>query len=254
MSLTLTVLGSGSCELRAERSSPSYLLEGGGTSLMLDLGQGAWRRLLEAGRRPHELNGVFLSHHHLDHSADLLPLLFALNYDPVMHERARLTLWGHELVGGMLAGLEGVFGGWVRPGEERLRFVPVGPGGSARAGEMELSFAAASHIDSSLALRVRCGGADLVYLGDSEASPELADFVAGAGLVVAHCAAPDQRPKKGHITPSAAGELSQRAGAGGLLLSHLYREVDPEDAVRAASAAFSGPVRAASDLMQISLA
>lgn len=247
------MLGSGSCELRAERSSPSYLLQGGGAGLMLDLGQGAWRRLTEAGHRPHELTGVFLSHHHLDHLSDLLPLLFALNYDPVMHERARLTLWGHPQIGEVLAGLAGVFGDWVRPGEERLRFDPAIPGEPARAGDMALTFAPAHHIGSSLALRASCAGESLVYLGDSEAGPGLAEFAAGAGLLIAHTAAPDQRPKKGHLTPTAAGELAQAAGAGGLLLSHLYREVDPHEAQAAAAAAFSGPVWAARDLMRIRL-
>ena len=77
--MRLTVLGSGSCELRQDRSSPAYLVQAEDSALMLDLGQGAWRRLLEQGVEPAYLQGLLLSHHHLDHMSDLLPLLFALN-------------------------------------------------------------------------------------------------------------------------------------------------------------------------------
>jgi ribonuclease BN (tRNA processing enzyme) len=45
--MRLAVLGSGSCELRQARSSPAYLLQAGDSAVMLDLGQGAWRRLLD---------------------------------------------------------------------------------------------------------------------------------------------------------------------------------------------------------------
>ena len=72
--MKFTVLGSGSCELDLRRSSPAHLVEAGETALLLDLGQGAMRRLMEYGFDPADLNGVLLSHHHLDHMADLLPL------------------------------------------------------------------------------------------------------------------------------------------------------------------------------------
>ena len=64
--MQLTVLGSGSCELKAERSSSSYLFQAGDACFLLDLGQGAWRRLLDSGVPASAVNGVLISHHHLD--------------------------------------------------------------------------------------------------------------------------------------------------------------------------------------------
>ncbi|MCA1989723.1 MAG: MBL fold metallo-hydrolase, partial [Desulfarculus sp.] len=94
--MLLMVLGSGSCELRADRSSPAYFLRAGGFDLLLDLGAGAWRRLTEAGGDPSRVGAVALSHAHPDHLADLIPLLFALNYDPELSQRASLDLLGHR--------------------------------------------------------------------------------------------------------------------------------------------------------------
>lgn len=251
--MRLTVLGSGSCELRQARSSPAYLVQAGASAIMLDLGQGAWRRLLEQGVEPASLRGVLLSHHHLDHMSDLLPLLFALNYDPVMNEHARLTLLGHSGLARVLEGLAGVFGDWVSPSERNLQTVWLEPGGQAQLAGIAISAAAASHMETSLAYRLEYEGLSLVYLGDSEYDAALADFARGADLLVAHCAATDANPKPGHMGPSQAGRLAAEAEAKALLLSHFYREVDPLKAVTAAGKEFNGRLFAAEDGLSLDL-
>ncbi len=245
--LTLTVLGSGSCELRAERSSPAYLVTAGQTKLMLDLGQGAWRRLLEEGHRPEQVRAVLISHHHLDHLSDLLPLMFALKHDPLLREKAALRLVGHARLEPVLAGLSGVFGSWVQPPPERLALELLEPGQGLSLAGLTITTAPARHLETSLAYRLEYAGGSLVYLGDSEATAELAALARGADLLVAHCAATDQNPKPGHLHPRAAGRLAGEAGVKTLLLSHLYREVDPEQAVASAGREFEGRVLAARD-------
>jgi ribonuclease Z len=251
--MRLTVLGSGSCELRQARSSPAYLVQAGDNAVMLDLGQGAWRRLLDMGMEPALLRGVLLSHHHLDHMSDLLPLLFALNYDPVMNQKARLTLLSHGGLAWVLEGLAGVFGDWVRPPERNLQTVWLEPGDMAQLGEISIRASAASHMETSLAYRLEYEGLCLVYLGDSEYDPALADFARGADLMVAHSAATDTNPKPGHMGPSQAGRLAAEAEAKALLLSHFYREVDPLKAVSAAGKEFNGKVFAAEDGLSLDL-
>jgi len=251
--MRLTVLGSGSCELRRARSSPAYLLQAGPSNLMLDLGQGAWRRALEQGVGPVSVEGVLLSHHHPDHISDLLPLLFALNYDPLMNEQARITLVGHVGLAKVLEGLAGVFGDWVRPPERNLKTIWLEPGGKARLGQVELSAASAKHMETSLAYRLEYEGLSLVYLGDSEYDPALTAFARDAELLIAHCAAMDTKPKPGHIGPTEAGRLAAEAGVKSLLLSHFYREVDPLKAVSAAGKQFNGRVFAAEDGLKLDL-
>lgn len=247
----LTVLGSGSCELRRERSSPAYLLEAKGFSLLLDLGQGALRRLLDTGRDPAALGAVLLSHHHPDHLGDLIPLLFALNHDPHMRDTARLGLLAHAGLAPILAGLQGLFGAWLSPPPERLAPTWLQPGQETTLGPWLVRAAAAGHTPFSLAYRLECTGASLVYLGDSPASPDLAPFCQDTGLLIVHCAGSDHDPKPGHASPRQAGGLAARAGAKALLLSHFYGDVDPEAAVASARALFSGPVWAARDFLAL---
>ena len=247
--MRLTVLGSGTCELKAERSSPAYLVEAGGTSVLLDLGQGALRRLMETGVDPVDVDAVLLSHHHLDHFADVLPLLFALNYDPTMSAEARVTIVGDRSLEEVFAGLGEAFGEWVQPSPQVLTRRLVVPGDVLSLGELDVRCERAAHMGSSLAYRLERQGVGLVYLGDSTATEDLVTFAAGADLLVCHTvgSADDRTPN--HISPSDAGVLARDAGVGALLLSHLYRSQDLEKSVAEAGRAFDGRVIVAEDLM-----
>lgn len=245
--LRLTVLGSGTCELRPEASSPAHLVSCGHTHLLMDLGQGALSSLMRTGLAPAQLDAVLITHHHPDHLADLIPLLFALNYDPGLRTAADLTIHAHQDMAPVLAGLSQSFGHWLTPQHPNARFNWLQPGDSFALGPVIVRTAVAEHIATSLAYRLETSGASLAYLGDSQATDELASFCQGVDLLLVNCAATDQNPKPGHLGPTAAGRLAADAHAGALVLSHLYSYVDSSAACRTARSAFGGPVWLAAD-------
>lgn len=252
--MRITVLGSGTCELRPERSSPAYWLQAGGLGIMLDLGQGAWRRLLDSGHQAAEVDAVIISHPHPDHMADLIPLLFALKYDPELAARARISLLAHTGLAPLLTALNQAWSNWLDPPPEVLTRRWLEPGDRTQLGEVSIATTAAVHHPHSLAWRLEADGRSLVYLGDSEADQELARFAQGADLLICHCAGTDQEPKAGHLHPAACGRLAAEAQAGALLLSHFYRVVDPEQAAASAAKRFSGKIWAAFDGLHLELA
>ena len=212
--MRITVLGSGTCELRPERSSPAYWLQAGGLGIMLDLGQGAWKRLLDSGRQAAEVDAVIISHPHPDHMADLIPLLFALKYDPELAARARISLLAHTGLEPLLTALNQAWSNWLT---RRRRCSPgVGwtPGDRTQLGEMSIATTAAVHHPHSLAWRLEADGRSLVYLGDSEADQELARFAQGADLLICHCAGTDQEPKRATCTPPPAADWPPRPRRG----------------------------------------
>ncbi len=251
--MILTVLGSGSCELRRGRSSPAYHLQAGPHGILIDLGQGALRGMLQAGHDPADVDAILLSHQHPDHLADMVPFLFALNYAPNMAAKTGLQLIAHPDVLNVLQKIEDVFGHWLTPSPEVLHETAARHGGIYSVGGVTIRAAKAAHLPGSLAFRLEYGGRSLVYLGDSQATPELVELSRDADLLIANCAATDQAPKPGHLGPTASGSLAARAGVKALLLSHLYSVVDPDAAAEAASAVFRGPVWAAADLMRLDL-
>ncbi|WP_449247056.1 MBL fold metallo-hydrolase [Desulfarculus baarsii] len=251
--MALTVLGSGCAELNPARSAPAYLLQLGPHALLLDLGQGAWRGLAATGVDAQQITAVLLSHQHPDHLADLLPLLFALNYDPRLKAGARITLVGHPGLADVLAGLEAVFGHWLAWGPPTLLARWLEPGQGLELAGARLSTAKSAHTAMSLAYRLDWAGRGLVYLGDCQASAALVELARDAALLVAHCAGTETNPKPGHMPPEACGELAAAAGVKSLLLSHFRAEDDPEAARAAAGRLFGGPIWAAHDLMRLAV-
>ena len=75
--MRLTILGSGTIGLHPDRGPSCHLLEtAAGERVLLDSGPGCLQRLLDLKLRPAQLDAVIHSHLHLDHIADLFPLLF----------------------------------------------------------------------------------------------------------------------------------------------------------------------------------
>jgi ribonuclease BN (tRNA processing enzyme) len=75
--MRLTFLGTGSAMPTGERHQTGLLLESGADRLLVDCGSGVLHRL--AGTEPgyEGVGAVLLTHHHLDHVSDLMPLLKA---------------------------------------------------------------------------------------------------------------------------------------------------------------------------------
>ncbi|MEH0166794.1 MBL fold metallo-hydrolase [Paucibacter sp. JuS9] len=72
----LVLLGTGSGPIpRKERSQPANLLVVGGRPYLIDAGNGVARQLVQAGFVPADVRNVFITHHHIDHNADIGALM-----------------------------------------------------------------------------------------------------------------------------------------------------------------------------------
>ena len=87
--ITVTILGSGTCVPSLERSSCSVMIAVGDARLLFDSGPGTMRRLLKANTTIFEVDYIFYSHFHPDHSAELVPFIFSTKY-PDMEQRQSL--------------------------------------------------------------------------------------------------------------------------------------------------------------------
>ena len=74
---SLTLLGTGTCQIEHNRRASSVLIELEGLPVLFDCGHGVVQRLLEVGIRHRDVEHVVLSHFHPDHVSDLVPLLQA---------------------------------------------------------------------------------------------------------------------------------------------------------------------------------
>jgi ribonuclease BN (tRNA processing enzyme) len=214
------------------------------------------RRLLESDTTIFDLTFIFYSHFHPDHTAELVPLLFATKYPDGGRRQKPLTIVAGRGFADFFAGLKAVYGSWIdlAPGLLEILELDNISGDSRRFEDFTVDTAPVEHNEESIAYRITSdGGHSIVYSGDTDYSESLIDLAKSADLLICESAMPDSMQVKGHLTPSLAGEIAARAGVGKLMLTHFYPECDQVDIEQECRKAYSGPLILAEDLLQINI-
>ena len=246
----VTILGSGTAIPSLRRGSPGLLVEVAGQSLLFDGGAGTLPRLLKAGVTVLELDRVFYTHLHPDHTGDLVPLLFALR-NPAWQRTKPLYLTGPRGFGAYYESLVGVYGDWIAAKNyelvlhETLKETTEGEGFRVIPREVV-------HLQHSLCYRVEAAdGKSLVFSGDTTYCDAIIDAARGADLLVLECSAPDEQPMKNHLTPTEAGQIAALSGCRRLALTHFYPICDEYDIITPCRKVFDGELILAEDMMRL---
>ncbi|MFB7450864.1 MBL fold metallo-hydrolase [Streptomyces sp. NPDC056194] len=235
--LRITVLGSATPFPRPGNACSGYLVEGGGVRVWVDAGTGTLaelQRYVSLG----EVDAVWISHLHADHSADLLTAYYALLYAG-LDLPLPVPLFGPPGIADRLAGF--LTNGPDRsPVEKAFAVQELHDGHLARVGGLTLRARAVEHGGlPAFALRVEdAEGRSLVYSGDCEPCPSLVELALDCDLFV--CEADGLVP--GHHSAAQAGGSAAAARAGRLVLTHVGPGTSPADAVALAAAEYPGDV------------
>ena len=249
--MQLTVLGGSAAGPNPGQGCSGYLVQSGPTRVVLDLGPGTLPEL-----RKHVdfrgIDGIILSHLHVDHWLDILAMRFALAYNPIPPP-GKVPLWlppgGLSLLNRLAIALSGEASqdeGYFSVFAAR----EFDPDAELTVGEITLRFQPTVHYVPCWAVRASNGrDGDLFYTADTGPSADLVPFASGSFTVIAEGAAQPESDEpfasRGHLTPTEAGSLALRMNAGVLVLSHLWAENDPIAAAEQARRAFGGPVELA---------
>jgi ribonuclease BN (tRNA processing enzyme) len=238
--IRLTVLGACGTYPSAGKACSGYLVEAGSggrrARVWVDTGSGTLANLLRYANLP-ELDAIWLSHLHVDHSSDLPVALYALRYGGLDPPPSPVPVYGPagwaEHVGSFalqesLTAIEEAFEVHELQDRERVRLGPL-----------ELTAMATVHSVETYGLRASAAGATLAYSADSGPCDALAELADGADLFLCESAWSEWPAvaEPIHMTPDLAGEWAARAGAHRLLLTHLRPGSDPVAAVERARAA-----------------
>ena len=249
-----TILGSGTCVPSLTRSSCSVLVQSGNQRLVFDTGPGTMRRLLEAGVTIFDITAIFYSHLHPDHTAELVPFLFATKYPGTHTRRVPLKIIAGKGFSDYFDGLISIYGEWIMLEDDMFEIIEldITRPDQYSIGDITVASAPVDHREESLAYKIT--GPDktsLVYSGDTDFSENLIRLSKGADILVCESAMPDENKMPGHLTPSLAGEIASRAGVETLVLTHFYPECDESDIANECSRTYSGKIILAEDLMEI---
>ncbi|MFB7589285.1 MBL fold metallo-hydrolase [Streptomyces sp. NPDC056169] len=235
--LRITVLGSATPFPRPGNPCSGYLVEGGGVRVWVDAGTGTLAELQRYAALG-DIDAVWISHLHADHSADLLTAYYALLYAG-LDVSVPVALFGPAGIADRLAGFL-TNGAERSPVESAFAIEELCDGHVARIGGLSLSARAVDHggLDA-FALRVEDqDGRSLVYSGDCRPCPSLVELARECDLFV--CEADGD--VAGHHSAAQAGRSAAEAGAGRLVVTHVGSGVEPAEAVALAAAEFPGDV------------
>lgn len=235
--MRLTVLGGCGAWPTADQGCSGYLVEHDGFRLLLDPGYATFPRLLELCG-PTDVDAVLVSHGHPDHCADLNPLLRARALGAV-HASALPVYAPHGALDAVLA--------LDRPGMLAGAFAlhDFDPGDRFEAGLFRVETRLLPHHVPNAGMRLTAGGTVLAYTGDTGPSPDLVPLARNAEVFLSEATYVDRVPTEDApylMSARLSGEYAARAGAGRLLLTHLWPGTDAAAARGAAEAAFTGPV------------
>ncbi len=253
MSLEVTILGSGTIIPTADRRSTSLVIARGGELYLFDCGPGTLDALEEEGLTFRDLKRVFLTHYHPDHTLGIGHLLAALRLDGMMGGNGSITIFGPPGLDDFIERWHSLYHSTVLE-DASLDLIEVEGGDVYTWNGVDVRAATVEH-DNHTALAYRFGveGKSVVYTGDTEYTESLVEFSKDADLLIAECSLPDDRQMPGHMTPSSVGKLAERAGAGRVVLVHLYPVFGDRDPGAAVRGVFSGQVTVADDGMKIYL-
>lgn len=210
---------------------------------MLDCGTGTAANL-QRYIPPAELDCVVVSHMHPDHSADLIPLGFALmkaKVDGQLGHPVRVLLppGGSELLQTILE-LQGNLGRHVLTGIELSDYSE----GIFEMAGISLHFFPTGHAMNCHGVKVTHSEGSLGYTADSAFSAELITALGGVDLLLAEAGgvSAEQARTTNHMLPEEAAELGVKAQAGALVLTHFLPGTDVGGLKERVQAAFGGEV------------
>ena len=249
--MQITILGSGTGAPSLERNAAGLIVKIENKNLLFDSGPGTVRRLLEIGVTYHDIDSIFYTHFHTDHTLDLATFLFAARYAASLRTKT-LELIGPQGLERFYNALLDLYGDVIRPQAYHVRLREVGEQ-SLDFGTYRIKTMQMEHAPESLGYRIESDAGALVYSGDTDTCANIVKLGQAEDVLILDCSFPDEMKVKGHLVPEEAARIAGECNCKRLVLSHLYPVCEQEKLIRQAKKVFKGEVVVASDLMRLSL-
>lgn len=229
--MRITVLGCWAPYPRAGGACSGYVVQDGGTNVVIDMGNGTFSSLCRIFDF-RSLRAVVLSHLHPDHCADIECLRHAIEgamRDGSRHEPVTLLLPGQPTeLHSRFRNYERAFNSVMI---EDLPLEVVPPGVEARVysiGPVRYFFLPTEHSLPSYAVGVE-GSGYFVFSGDSSPTEKLALFAEKAGILLCEASGLDKDIEYlsgTHMTARQAGDLARKSRVKELIITHFWPEYD----------------------------
>lgn len=254
----LTFLGTGD-PLNYERGQTALALSlGAAGTALIDTASGTalLSQLRAANIALATIRHIFITHRHFDHAGGLAPLLVALVAVPgaecTVYAMPDTTRALHGLLDLTIPGVESWLG-------TRLRWRELATDVPLRIDGLTVTPFAVEHGLECVGLELHHGNRKTVFSADSKPCANLTRAAGDADLLIHEvyslASGADMAHLFGHSTARDAGEAALAAGARELILTHFRASefVDTDALVGEAASSYGSQVRAAHDLLAVTL-
>jgi ribonuclease BN (tRNA processing enzyme) len=250
------VAGSSSSIPRPDRACSSYLVDGGDSSIVFDLGTGALanlRRHVDYDR----LGSVVISHMHADHFLDLIPLRYAVRYGS--HRRTNkirvfLPPGGLAMLRALVSTFAHEGGDFLTDAYDLHEYDPSQP---LAVDGATLRFARTAHYIPAFAARWERDGASVTYSADTAPDQRVVELARDSDVFICEATlrrGETEHGERGHCTAAEAAAMAQAAGVRRLVLTHYGEESTAADLDLSAREIFTGEIVVADDHHTLTLA
>ncbi|MEO5569241.1 MAG: MBL fold metallo-hydrolase [Gemmatimonadaceae bacterium] len=231
---------------KPNRSAPSQVIVVNGVSYVIDCGSGVARQMILAGLKLGSIRGVFLTHQHSDHNADVGNLLL-LSWASDLARK--VDVYGPPPIGRMMRQFLELNAADIRTRIADEGRPPIagliathemrGAGLVMRDGNVKVTAAVVNHppVTPSFAYRFDCPDRSIVISGDTAPSDALIRLARGADVLVHEVmhvpsieqiivSEPNAKTLREHLiashtTTEQVGRIATEAGVKTLVLSHF---------------------------------
>lgn len=252
--MKLHVLGTGTFFATIDRTASAYVFEWRDKKALIDCGPGTLVRLSQAGIKVEDLDYIFITHFHPDHTSDLFALFmnyrlkdlfdqgsiteFPIIYGPPGIEKYLMDY-------GKLAELP-AYEGWgkisVYDYESKIMI------GHARVKPYKVEHKAFGVIARVYALRFESEGKIIVFSGDTVDCEGIRQACLGADLFVCDASYPKNIKLPAHMNTWEIGEVATNSRVKKIVLTHFYPQYDKIDLAAEVKEKFMGEVERGRDL------
>jgi ribonuclease BN (tRNA processing enzyme) len=246
----LTVLGASGTWPNPATATSGYLVQHDGFNLWMDAGTGTLANLQHHIAIP-DLNAIVISHEHPDHFVDLYPCFYAWHYGEL--GAPGLPIFVPTDFSQKLADLVSIDSQVAM--RTAFEFTEVAPGEGFEIGPFKIKTEPMAHLGlPALGFRLETDGRVLAYTGDTGPTHHVEDLARNADVLLAEATWQDRDDLMPfHLSARQAADHAHEAGAGKLVLTHIWPSLDHEVSKAQASEAYSGPVETAFEGMKFEI-
>jgi ribonuclease BN (tRNA processing enzyme) len=256
--MKITILGTGTFFVGADRSGPAYLLESDGKKILIDCGPGTLMRLSEIGVKPEDLDYVFITHFHADHTSDLFALQMNIRLTDffIGKLKKKLIIYGPAGIENFTKKLSKIYQLPAFDNYEKIEYIRMTK--EISLGLLSIKSFKVDHIAlgkaaTSIALRFEENGKSFVFSGDSNKNNGLLNACNNADLFICDTSFAKGKGSIAHLDTYEIGEICEKSKVKKVILSHFYPLNDGIDLVAEVKEKYRGKVVCGKDLMEIIL-